>query len=181
MSVLLAEDEESVGRTTVALFHGAGHRCEWVRTARDVLSALDTGAHEVLVTDIRMPGGDDLRYLAEVRRRAPDVPVIVVTGYPTLPSAIAALRLDVLEYLVKPVDFGVLRASVEEALLLRRAGARLQELAASLARLAPQMQAQAAEPALSEARGLLADIQSDLARLRLRPLRWAGQGGRRGG
>jgi len=84
-------------------------------SAREALDALDRGAPQVLVSDIRMPGASGLELLEKVKERYPQVPVIVMTAYSDLESAVAAFHGGAYEYLAKPFD-------VDQAVdLIRRA------------------------------------------------------------
>ncbi len=112
---------------------------------RELLAALDAGdTPQVLVSDIRMPGGSGIELLAEVKRRQPALPVIIMTAYTDLDSAVGAFQGGAFEYLPKPFD--VARA-VE---LVRRAiGESRREDVAEAGTLAmPQMLGQA--PAMQE-------------------------------
>jgi two-component system nitrogen regulation response regulator GlnG len=82
---------------------------------RDVLKALDDDAPQVLVSDIRMPGGSGIELLNAVKQRHPDLPVIIMTAYSDLDSAVSAFQGGAFEYLPKPFD---VTAAVE---LIRRA------------------------------------------------------------
>ena len=87
----------------------------------DVLAALDAGeAPQVLVSDIRMPGGNGLSLLADVKRRLPLLPVIVMTAYTDLDSAVGALHGGAFEYLPKPFDIAraleLIRRAADESL-----------------------------------------------------------------
>jgi two-component system nitrogen regulation response regulator GlnG len=74
-------------------------------SAADVLNALDSGtAPQVLVSDIRMPGESGLSLLQKVKQRLPQVPVIIMTAYSDLESAVAAFQGGAFEYLPKPFD-----------------------------------------------------------------------------
>ena len=89
--------------------------------ARDVLSALaDDDEPQVLVSDIRMPGGSGLDLLAKVREAHPGLPVIVMTAYSDLDSAVSAFQGGAFEYLAKPFDVPkaveLIRRAVEESL-----------------------------------------------------------------
>ena len=84
-------------------------------SARDALDALSGGAPQVLVSDIRMPGQSGIELLQEVKSRHPAVPVIVMTAFSDLESAVAAFQGGAYEYLPKPFD-------VDQAVeLIRRA------------------------------------------------------------
>lgn len=90
---------------------------------REVLSALLTAADDelpqVLVSDIRMPGGSGLDLLAKVKERLPGLPVIIMTAYSDLDSAVSAFQGGAFEYLPKPFDLNravdLIRRAVEES------------------------------------------------------------------
>ena len=82
---------------------------------RDVLKALDDDSPQVLVSDIRMPGGSGIELLNAVKQRHPGLPVIIMTAYSDLDSAVSAFQGGAFEYLPKPFD---VTAAVE---LIRRA------------------------------------------------------------
>ena len=86
---------------------------------RDVLAALADEQPQVLVSDIRMPGGNGIDLLAEVKRRHPGLPVIIMTAYSDLDSAVSALQGGAFEYLPKPFDVNkaveLVRRAVQES------------------------------------------------------------------
>jgi two-component system nitrogen regulation response regulator GlnG len=89
--------------------------------ARDVLTALgeDDKGPQVLVSDIRMPGGSGLDLLDKVKARFPGLPVIIMTAYSDLDSAVSAFQGGAFEYLPKPFDLSkaveLIRRAVEES------------------------------------------------------------------
>jgi two-component system nitrogen regulation response regulator GlnG len=85
-------------------------------SAREVLAALDSDEPQVMVSDIRMPGGSGIDLLGKVKARLPGLPVIVMTAYSDLDSAVSAFQGGAFEYLPKPFD---VPKAVE---LIRRAG-----------------------------------------------------------
>lgn len=91
-----------------------------VLQALDELDALhDHDAPQVLVSDIRMPGGSGLDLLAKLRQRLPSLPVIIMTAYSDLDSAVSAFQGGAFEYLPKPFDVPkaveLIRRAVEES------------------------------------------------------------------
>ena len=87
---------------------------------RDVLAALDDDEPQVLVSDIRMPGGSGIDLLAKVKARLPGLPVIIMTAYSDLDSAVSAFQGGAFEYLPKPFDLTraveLIRRAMEESL-----------------------------------------------------------------
>jgi two-component system nitrogen regulation response regulator GlnG len=86
---------------------------------RDVLLALDTDEPQVLVSDIRMPGGSGIDLLSKVKERLPGLPVIIMTAYSDLDSAVSAFQGGAFEYLPKPFDLPkaieLIRRAVDES------------------------------------------------------------------
>ena len=87
---------------------------------REVLAALADDEPQVLVSDIRMPGGSGLELLAKVKERLPGLPVIIMTAYSDLDSAVSAFQGGAFEYLPKPFDLTkaveLIRRALEESL-----------------------------------------------------------------
>jgi len=87
---------------------------------RDVLAALDDDEPQVLVSDIRMPGGSGIELLSKVRETHPTLPVIIMTAYSDLDSAVSAFQGGAFEYLPKPFDVPkaveLIRRAVDESL-----------------------------------------------------------------
>jgi two-component system nitrogen regulation response regulator GlnG len=89
-------------------------------SAQDALNALAAGAPQVVVSDIRMPGGSGLELLQKLKERHPHLPVIIMTAYSDLESAVAAFQGGAFEYLPKPFDVDhavdLIRRAMEESL-----------------------------------------------------------------
>jgi two-component system, NtrC family, nitrogen regulation response regulator GlnG len=85
----------------------------------EAMNALNKDEPQVVVSDIRMPGGSGLDFLQEIKKRLPDVPVIIMTAYSDLESAVAAFQGGAFEYLAKPFDVDqaveVIRRAVDES------------------------------------------------------------------
>jgi two-component system, NtrC family, nitrogen regulation response regulator GlnG len=86
----------------------------------EALDMLEKELPQVIVSDIRMPGGSGLDFLSEVKEKHPDIPVIIMTAYSDLESAVAAFQHGAFEYLAKPFDvdqaIDVIKRAVDETL-----------------------------------------------------------------
>ncbi len=140
--VLLADDEESVLRATAKLLHRAGYECDCAKDADTVLQMLGEQEYDVLVADIKMPGNPDLELIQQIPQIAKGLPVILITGYPSLKTAMQSVELRVAGYLVKPIDFDTLlehiRIAVKKHSLLKdvcSAEGRLQQTCDEMAHL----------------------------------------------
>jgi two-component system NtrC family response regulator len=121
--VLLADDDESLRRVQEYQLTKAGFV---VTTCADGKTALDEfceNLHDLVVTDIRMPGLDGLELLERLRAISPETPVIVITGHGTVDTAVQAMKEGAFDFLTKPFPTDKLRLTLERA----RKMARLQQ------------------------------------------------------
>ncbi len=118
-SIWVVDDDHSIRFVLEKALAREGLPVRTFSSAREMLAALDDPVSgdgpQVLVSDIRMPGGSGLELLAQVKARLPALPVIIMTAYSDLDSAVSAFQGGAFEYLPKPFD---LPRAVE---LIRRA------------------------------------------------------------
>jgi len=113
--ILLADDEEPFARNTVKLFEKHGYACDWAPDAATAMGRLKEQPYDVVVADIRMPGNPQLEFIHEISRWDDRPPVILITGYPSMESAVDAVGLPVVAYLIKPFEFDELLSRVRDA------------------------------------------------------------------
>ena len=146
--LLLVDDDDDVRRASARVFRMRGLQVTEASSGREALERLESESFDAIVSDISMPGMDGIRLLQEIRRRDPHVQVILISGVPTLATAISALDHGAFKYMHKPVDPFVLIENI------RRAG--------SISRLARE-EALSAKPAAA-----VAPEPEDLPRLEAR-------------
>lgn len=112
--VLLADDEDTFRLSTAKLLEQEGYQCDCAQDSEEA-SRLLTDQHDVLLSDIRMPGNMQFEFLHNIRMRFPSLPIVLVTGYPSVQTAVEALRLSFTDYLLKPVDWPELLRAVNQA------------------------------------------------------------------
>ncbi len=106
--VLIADDEETVLELTAEVLRQEGYECDCSPDALMATQLLERAAYDLVITDIQMPGNSNLEFVKRIPYLAEGVPVILVTGYPSLNSAMESIQLPVVAYLIKPVDFELL-------------------------------------------------------------------------
>lgn len=115
--ILLADNEEIFLEAIQDLLQEEGYDCHAVCNAEELSQALQRAwDFDVLITDLNISGKRVLEMVREIRSQATLLPVIVVTGFPSLPTAVESIRLHVLEYLIKPIDRTVLLAAIKQGL-----------------------------------------------------------------
>jgi EAL domain-containing protein (putative c-di-GMP-specific phosphodiesterase class I)/CheY-like chemotaxis protein len=128
--ILIVDDDVTLLRTLARVLRRSGHEVTEVMGVLPALDAVMTTTFDVLVSDIRMPGMSGIDLIRAVRRHDTDVPVILLTGSPSIDTAMAAVEAGALQYLLKPVDVDELVQSIARACTLRRlAVAKRQALA----------------------------------------------------
>ncbi len=126
--VLVVDDETSARSGLQKLLDQEGYRVE---TAGDGARALEIArelAPDAVVTDLKMPGMDGVELLGELRKLDPELPVIVVTAFGDVSSAVDAMRAGADDYLTKPIDFDALSLAIARALKRRAIAAEAEQL-----------------------------------------------------
>ena len=118
--VLVADDDDGVRSAVSRVLTSAGHEVTGASDAQEALVAIARGPFDVIVTDIVMPGLNGVELLRDVRRRDLDVPVILMTGTPSIETAVNAVDLGAFRYLIKPIDAKELVRVVGRASSLHR-------------------------------------------------------------
>lgn len=118
--ILFAEDDAIVRRATALALVRAGFMVTQAGDSAEVRALFEAQPFDLLLADINMPGNDGLE-LAEWVAREKLVPVVLLTGYPSIETTIKALRAGVADYIVKPCDPDELVARIETALERGRA------------------------------------------------------------
>jgi DNA-binding response OmpR family regulator len=113
--VLLADDEAAFRQTTARLLERHGLCCEQVSSGQAAIDYLADQPVDVLVADIKMPGNDQLELVSYLRRLDAPPGVILVTGYPSVDTAVGSMERGVSAYLVKPFELEDFLAQVMDA------------------------------------------------------------------
>ncbi len=116
--VLLVDDDADVLRASKQMLEHAGFTVTAVSDGAAALRALEEHRHSVVVSDIMMDGMSGLELLRLVKERDPDLPVVMITGGPTLATAIEAMHNGAHRYLLKPVAMDEFVETVNRAALL---------------------------------------------------------------
>jgi len=114
--ILIVDDKPLFGRTTATLLQQNGYAVTLCENGESGLKQLAQQTFHLVIADVNTPGNMNLEFLTETRAKYPGTPTIVLTGRPTLPSAIESVRLGIHDYLLKPIALQDLLHSMERAL-----------------------------------------------------------------
>ena len=138
--ILLADDDPSYSATMAELLRAEGYDVTCVSDADTALKTAEREQFDLLLADLEMPGNEDLALVKGVAGRHGNLPIIIVTGFPSLRTAMACIELPVSAYLVKPVTFPTLAGKIEQGIsryrAFRRTDERLEQMRQELAQAA---------------------------------------------
>src|SRR5215211_5189540 len=118
--LLVVDDEESLRITTAAIFEKEGYIVHTASSGDEAIALLNVGDYDLVLTDLHMEGGDGLSVLNQIRRQAPLTISVVLTGFASVESAIAALQEGAYDYLVKPCDIESMKHTIRRGVDHRR-------------------------------------------------------------
>ncbi|MFZ5475978.1 MAG: sigma-54-dependent transcriptional regulator [Myxococcota bacterium] len=126
--VLVADDDRAVRTALKVNLSKASFDVRLVSSAEEALDVLGAETFDVLLTDVKMPGMGGMELLRTVRQRWPDVRVVVMTGYGSVPDAVAAMKAGAADYLIKPIERDELLVLLDRALQTRAMQRELAQL-----------------------------------------------------
>jgi signal transduction histidine kinase len=118
--LLVVDDEESLRITTAAIFEKEGYIVDTASSGDEAIDLLSASDYDLVLTDLHMEGGDGLSVLNRIRQQAPLTISVVLTGFASVESAIAALQECAYDYLIKPCDIETMKHTIRRGVEHRR-------------------------------------------------------------
>jgi EAL domain-containing protein (putative c-di-GMP-specific phosphodiesterase class I) len=118
--ILIVDDEPALLRGLARVLGSRGYAVTTAPNGAEAQRTFAQGQFDLVLTDISMPECDGLQLLQQVRNTDADIPVVLITGEPSVGTAVKALECGAFHYLTKPVDFKTLDEVVDKAVCLRR-------------------------------------------------------------
>ena len=112
-SILVVDDELLIRDLLYDFFQSQGWRISVAENGEKALQVLESERIDLVLTDIKMPIMDGITLTRHLREDHPEIPVVIMTGYPSVDSAIESLRQKVADYIVKPFNINKLYKSVQ--------------------------------------------------------------------
>jgi signal transduction histidine kinase len=131
--LLIADDEAPQRLALRETLADRGYLATGVGSAREALDALGTGAYDLLLTDLRMPGMDGVELLRAAAKIDPDLVAVVMTGHGSIATAVDAMKAGALDYILKPFSLAAVLPVLARAAMVRRLRAENAALARSVA------------------------------------------------
>ena len=156
--LLVVDDEESLRITTAAILEKEGYIVDAASSGDEAIALLQKLEYDLVLTDLHMEGGDGLSVLSQIRHQSPLTISVVLTGFASVESAIAALQEGAYDYLVKPCDIDSMRHTIRRGVDHRRLMLAEQKARADLEQLNRDL-----EQRIEERTAQLTRLNEDLA------------------
>jgi DNA-binding NtrC family response regulator len=114
--ILVVDDELNIRRILQMAFDKLGYQTSVAEDARTAIKMLESEPFQLVITDVTMPGMTGYELQKQIQDVMPDLPVIIMTAFGTIPQAVAAIRNGAYEYITKPFDLDQLKKMVQSAL-----------------------------------------------------------------
>ncbi|MCP5060759.1 MAG: sigma-54-dependent Fis family transcriptional regulator [bacterium] len=114
--ILVVDDDRAMREMLVSLFKDQGYWVQQAETADDALRQAAEFDYDVVLSDIRMPGRSGIELVGELRKLRPETPVVLMTAFGTIDSAIESMRAGAFDYITKPFEPDAVAFAVERAL-----------------------------------------------------------------
>ncbi len=118
--ILVVDDEEKMRRLLELALVGMGHQVVQAGDGEEALARFGEGSFDLVLTDLRMPRLDGLGLLRALRGRGEEVPVVVLTAHGTVESAVEAMKLGAVDYIIRPFEMSTVELAVSRALAMEQ-------------------------------------------------------------
>lgn len=135
--LLLVDDEEVFAKSTSRMLDKRGYEVETAGDAAQAGELLRNKTYDCVISDVRMPGNSRFEFIEDLAEAKDSPPVVVITAYPSVDTAVKSLDLRISSYLVKPVEIDDLLARVENAIREVRTRRAANQMMSSRASTAP--------------------------------------------
>ncbi len=116
IKILLVDDDDDFRWATGNILNAVGYHCIHAVNGQEALDFVEKEIPDLVLMDYRMPGQDGLTVAAEMKRRIPAVPIIMITAYGEIDSAVKAMKMGIYDYVTKPMDNNDLLFTIKRAL-----------------------------------------------------------------
>lgn len=112
-TILVVDDELLIRDLLYDFFKGQGWNIAVAENGEKALQIIENQEIDLVLTDLKMPNMDGIALTQKLRESHPDLPVVIMTGYPSVDTAVEALRSRVADYIIKPFNINRLFKTVE--------------------------------------------------------------------
>jgi two-component system cell cycle response regulator len=117
--IMIVDDEENILKLMQHSLQENGHNVAVFSDAEDAIEEIEKEAYDLIITDLKMPKLSGIEFVKKVKKISPKTDLVVMTGYPSVETAVECMKLGATDYLAKPLDLEYLNIIVEKSLYKR--------------------------------------------------------------
>jgi two-component system OmpR family response regulator len=116
VEILIVDDDKEICEYMETFLARDGFLVKTLNTPQDAVEEVRSGKYHIVVLDLMMPKVDGIELLKQIRKVDSDIAVVIFTGYPSLESAVASMKLDAVDYIKKPFNPDEFREVIERVM-----------------------------------------------------------------
>jgi DNA-binding NtrC family response regulator len=132
--ILIVDDEQAMCELLEADLRLRNFETEWYTSAEDALQAVNRQSYDVVLTDLNMPGTNGIQLCKHIVTHRPDIPVVMMTAFGSLESAVDAIRAGAYDFVTKPIEMDLLNVTLSRAIKHRQLEEKIRFLSEAVAR-----------------------------------------------
>ncbi|MCA9103388.1 MAG: sigma-54-dependent Fis family transcriptional regulator [Planctomycetales bacterium] len=156
--ILVVDDEKGMCELLATDLGMRGFEVSWHTSAKAGFDEILLTAPDVVLTDLRMPGFDGIEFCRRIVENRPDVPVVVMTAFGSMETAVAAIRAGAYDFVTKPIEMDVLALTLDRAVRHRQLSDQVKVLSEEVARTERFEELLGATPAMQKLFDLIARV-----------------------
>ena len=118
--ILIVDDEKKMRRILQIILKDQGYKIDLAQDGNEAWQHFQRTSYDLVITDLKMPGRDGMELLRLINKKNSDVPVIVITAYGSVESAVKAIKAGAFDYITKPFENEEIRIIVSKAISYSR-------------------------------------------------------------
>jgi two-component system response regulator RegA len=115
MNLLITDDDELFAQTLARQLTRRGHSCQTAHNTEQAIALVETTLFDAAITDLVMPGDSGLKLVQALNEADPELPILVLTGYASITTAVEAIKLGARQYLAKPATIEEILNALEQS------------------------------------------------------------------
>lgn len=126
--ILVMEDEVNIAKGLQMILNEEGYDVDLAMTGQSALDKSKESIFDLLIADLKLPDIDGMKVIREVKKLRPQMEAIIITGFPSVSSAVESVKIGVREYLRKPFTEDEVKQAVKEAFQKKKQAANIEEV-----------------------------------------------------
>lgn len=114
--ILVVDDKKDICEMLCELLEEEGYKTASAQSGNAALKKLAEGPFDIMIVDLKMPGMGGIEFIKEAKQTQPEILVMILTGYPSVPTIVEAVQIEAFDYITKPFEREAIIDTIKNAL-----------------------------------------------------------------